>query len=129
MLISISSAYNYILIMKNKGKNSYRGKQVFEAEEPDSSITALAYGAPQRHMNMNPSKSLGSSSDDDLNYAIKVQRDEHKRAKKEGLDHLYKQDYQPAKFAKAVEYRNSRSYMKKLPSGHYVLLHLFLERT
>ena len=42
-----------------------------------------------------------------------------KKAKKEDLDHLYKQDYQPAKFSKAVEYRHSRSYMKKLPSGHY----------
>lgn len=48
-----------------------------------------------------------------------MQKQEMKKAKKEDLDHLYKQDYQPAKFSKAVEYRHSRSYMKKLPSGHY----------
>lgn len=50
-----------------------------------------------------------------------------KKAKKDGLDHLYKQDYQPAKFKKAVEYKNSRSYKKKLPSGHYVTQKLFRE--
>lgn len=54
-----------------------------------------------------------------------MHRQEVKKAKKEGLDHLYKQDYQPAKYKKALEYKNSRSYKKKLPSGHYVTFTLF----
>jgi hypothetical protein len=92
----------YIFIMKNKGKNSYRGNQIVETGDYDASQLSLAYGSPQGHMNMQPSRSLGNSSDEDLNLAYQLQRQEEKRAKKEGLDHLYKQDYQPAKFAKAV---------------------------
>jgi hypothetical protein len=46
-----------------------------------------------------------------------MQREEMKKAKKENIDNLCKENYQPAKFAKAVRYRNSRSYMQKLPSG------------
>ena len=51
-----------------------------------------------------------------------MQKREMKQAKKEDLDHLYKQDYQPARYKKALEFKNSRSYKKKLPSGHYVQL-------
>ena len=79
----------------------------------------LAYGSPQGHMNISPNNS-GRYDEEDANIAYKMQRKEMKDAKKEGLDHLYKQDYQPAKFKKAVEFKNSRSYKKKLPSGHYV---------
>lgn len=61
--------------MKKRGNNSYRGNQVFETADYDSSTMNLAYGSPQRHMNMNPSNSLGgNSSDDDMNYANKLQR-------------------------------------------------------
>ena len=38
-------------------------------------------------------------------------------------------DYQPANYNRAVQYRHSRSYMRKLPSGHYVLFYLSLEIT
>jgi len=91
----------------------------------DSSNLELNYGAHQNHMNMSPQASLGLYSEEDANLAYKMQKQEVKKAKKEGLDHLYKQDYQPAKFAKAKEFRNSHAYMKKLPSGHYVHLKLF----
>lgn len=40
----------------------------------------------------------------------------------DGLDHAYKENYQPAKYSKALEFRNARSYLKKLPSGQYVWL-------
>ena len=68
---------------------------------------------------MSPTNSM-DFEEEDANIAYQMQRQEMKRAKKEGLDHLYKQDYQPAKFSRAVEFRNAHSYMKKLPSGHYV---------
>lgn len=54
-----------------------------------------------------------------------MQKQEMKKAKKEDLEHLYKQDYQPAKYKRAVEYKNSRSYKKKLPSGHYKTIDTF----
>lgn len=72
-------------------------------------------------MKRSPQRSYGLSEEEDSSLAFQMQRQELKQAKKDGLDHLYKQDYQPAKFAKAVQYRHSRSYMVKLPSGHYVL--------
>lgn len=95
-------------------------KKVNKLYPHDSSNMELNYGEHQAHMNMSPQASLGMYSQEDEEMAYKMQRQEVKKAKKEGLDHLYKQDYQPAKFAKAVEYRNSHAYMKKLPSGHYV---------
>ena len=94
----------------------------------ESSNMELAYGSPQGHMNMSPMASY-NMSEEDANIAYQMQKKEIKRAKKEDLDHLYKQDYQPAKFSKAVEYRNSRSYMKKLPSGHYVFISSFSENS
>ena len=45
--------------------------------------------------------------------------------KREGIDHLYRENYQPAKYSRALEYRNSRSYLKKLPNGQYVLFCIF----
>ena len=75
----------------------------------------LAYGSPQGHRQGN-----GNYPEEDANIAYKMQKQEMKKAKKEDLEHLYKQDYQPAKYKRAVEYKNSRSYKKKLPSGHYV---------
>jgi hypothetical protein len=101
-------------------KNQHNSKGGDDYSYNDTSNVTLNYGQRQGHMNMSPSPSGAMMTDDDSNLAYQMQKDEMKRAKKEGLDHLYKQDYQPAKFAKAVEYRNFRSYMKKLPSGHYV---------
>ena len=46
-----------------------------------------------------------------------LEKIEFKKAKKDQLDHLYNENYQPAKYAKAVQYRNARSYMKKMPNG------------
>lgn len=43
-----------------------------------------------------------------------------KKAKKKQIDHLYNENYQPARYSKALEYKNSRSYLKKLPNGQYV---------
>ena len=50
---------------------------------------------------------------------------ERKKAKKEQLDHLYNADYQPANYMKALQYKNYRSYKKKLPDGSYVYLLLY----
>lgn len=63
---------------------------------------SLAYGSPQGHMNGRASNEMRGSYEQDVKMAQKIYKDEMKNAKKEGLDHLYKQDYQPAKFAKAV---------------------------
>ena len=102
--------------MSRRPNNSYRDNRYAGNQ---SSNMELAYGSPQGHMNMSPQYS-GSIQEEDANIAYQMHRKEVKQAKKDGLDHLYKQDYQPAKFKKAVEYKNSRSYKKKLPSGHYV---------
>jgi hypothetical protein len=40
--------------------------------------------------------------------------------RKEGLDRLTQQDYQPARYKQAVAYRNARSYLSKTASGEYV---------
>ena len=88
--------------------------QSYRDEDYDASQMSLEYGSPQGH------RAAQRAAQEDANIAYKMQRQEMKNAKKEGIDHLYKQDYQPANFNKAVNYRNSRSYMKKLPSGHYV---------
>lgn len=51
---------------------------------------------------------------------VEIYKKEKKRAKYEGLAHLYQNDYKPAVYKKAVEYRNSLSYKKKLSDGSYV---------
>lgn len=48
---------------------------------------------------------------------IEIEKIELKKAKKDQLDHLYNENYQPAKYTKALQYRNARSYMKKMPNG------------
>lgn len=48
---------------------------------------------------------------------IQLEQAEIKKEKKEKLDHLYNENYQPAKYSKALAYRNARSYKKKLPNG------------
>ena len=89
--------------MKKRPTNEYGGSRQFVNGEHDSSTMALAYGSPQGHMkNMARNPSYAMSEEDDANLAYNMQRQEVKRAKKDGLDHLYKQDYQPAKYAKAV---------------------------
>lgn len=45
---------------------------------------------------------------------------ERKRAKRENLSHLYKNDYKPAKYSVACEYRDALSYKKKMSNGTYV---------
>lgn len=85
-----------ILIMKKRNNKTY------EAEEYDASQMSLAYGSPQGHMNGRASKEIVATYEGDELMAHKMYKDQVKNAKKEGLDHLYKQDYQPAKFAKAV---------------------------
>ncbi len=52
---------------------------------------------------------------------IDVEKSARQKAKKDQLDHLYNENYQPAKYSKALEYKNTRSYKKKLPNGQYVL--------
>lgn len=44
---------------------------------------------------------------------------ERKKAKHQQLDHLYSENYKPASYTKALEYKNTRSYKKKLPNGQY----------
>ena len=41
-------------------------------------------------------------------------------AKKEYLDDMLKVGYQPARYHRACEYRDRRSYKKKAPGGEYV---------
>lgn len=98
--------------MKNKKPSNNRRQAEDDYEDPNNSLSQITYGKPQYQLS--PQKSRDSLYDEE--------RKQIKQAKKEGLDHLYKENYQPAKYGKAVEYRNSRSYMKKLPSGHYVSL-------
>lgn len=98
--------------MKNKKGNNSRRDMEDELEVSNNSISELTYGKPQYQLS--PQRSRENLYDDG--------RKNLKQAKKDGLDHLYKENYQPAKYSKAVEYRNSRSYLKKLPSGHYVLV-------
>jgi hypothetical protein len=96
--------------MKNRKSNNSKREQESDYDNANNSISELTYGKAQYQLS--PQKSREDLYDDE--------RRNIKQAKKEGLDHLYKENYQPAKYGKAVEYRNSRSYMKKLPSGHYV---------
>jgi len=65
-------------------------------------LANINYGSPQHHQDYSPTKSLSINSNEDANIAYKMQREEMKKAKKEGLEHLYKQNYQPAKYSKAV---------------------------
>lgn len=53
-------------------------------------------------MNMGKVTSIAVSEEEDANFAYNLHKQEVKRVKKDGLEHLYKQDYQPAKFSKAV---------------------------
>ena len=92
-------------------KARYNGTR--NSNEPETSLASL---------NVRSGRGLNGSMDDD---EYEERRHQAKEAKKKGLDHLYKEDYQPAKYKKALAYRNARSYMKKLPSGHYKELDTF----
>jgi len=81
-------------------KNQFKGKNKVEPnsyDELNSSGEALAYGKVQ---NMNSPQKLNHRN----TYDDSIQ--ESKQNKKDDLHHLYKEDYQPAKYSKAVEYRN-----------------------
>jgi hypothetical protein len=78
----------------------------------NTSDIVLEYGKP-RTIYLPPLKPLPEDLNDE-------QRRLFNGKKHDGLDPAYKENYQPAKFSKALEYRNARSYMKKLPSGEYV---------
>jgi hypothetical protein len=49
------------------------------------------------------------------------QKNIYKQLKSNALDKMATEEYQPAVYAKALEYRNKRSYMKKI-DGSYVLI-------
>ena len=53
---------------------------------------------------------------------VEIYKKEKRRAKYEGLSHLYQNDYKPAVYKKAVKYRDSMSYKKKMADGSFVLL-------
>ena len=67
-------------------------------------------------------KSNGAIGEVDPNDLYHRQR---KRAKRENLSHLYKNDYKPAKYSVACEYRDALSYKKKMSNGTYVNFILF----
>jgi hypothetical protein len=100
---------------KNQPNRKTKLESIPYEDMNDSSGEALAYGKVQY---MGSPKKLNTK---DNSGSIQ----ETKQLKKDGLHHLLQEDYQPARYAKAVEYRNSRSYLKKLPSGHYVRAHPF----
>ena len=54
-------------------------------------------------------------------------KQERRRAKRENLTHLYKNDYKPAKYSLACEYRDALSYKKKMSNGSYVRNLVILE--
>ena len=54
-------------------------------------------------------------------------KQERRRAKRENLTHLYKNDYKPAKYSLACEYRDALSYKKKMSNGSYVRILAILE--
>lgn len=47
---------------------------------------------------------------------------EKKKARNEGLGHLYNNDYKPASYKKACQFRDSLSYKKKISENTYVKL-------
>ena len=59
---------------------------------------------------------------------VEIYKKEKRRAKYEGLSHLYQNDYKPAVYRKAVEYRDSMSYKKKLSNGSYVTHYLLRKK-
>jgi len=86
-----------------KGKQPSRpGKVDYYDAKAEESNASLNYGSPEIHNDYSPTKSLSINSNEDAKIAYKMQREEMKKAKKNDLDHLYKQNYQPAKFNKAV---------------------------
>lgn len=70
------------------------------------------------------SKQSINTSSEALNQNAKYQQDrkaidmvekvQKKAARQEGLSHLYNSDYKPASYKKALEFRDSMSYRKKI---------------
>jgi hypothetical protein len=48
------------------------------------------------------------------NSAMEIYKKEQKKAKQDGLSHLYNSDYKPASYQKALQFRDSMSYRKKV---------------
>lgn len=106
--------------MKRRQLNNFNQSLSSDSFEINTSDIVLDYGKPQT-IYLPPIK-----PDED---AFDEERRLVRGNKREGLDHIYKQNYQPAKYSKALEYRNARSYMKKLPSGQYVPVNILRKRS
>ena len=65
-------------------------------------------------------RTLQTSTDE----ILEQQNNIYKQLKSNALDKMAKQEYQPAVFAKAVVYRNERSYMRKI-DNYFVIKILF----
>lgn len=61
----------------------------------------------------NPLGTLETSADELIN-----QKNAFKQLKSDALDRMAKADYQPAVYHKAVQYRNERSYLKKIDNSY-----------
>ena len=89
--------------MKSKQPSSRDGFR--RAQEPQYQ--------PQGYMPAAQMGTLETSGDE-----LMEQKNIYKQLKSAALDKMAKEEYQPAIYAKALKYRNERSYMKKMDNNY-----------